>query len=486
MRTVVRIVCAAVLVLAVAGLVSAQSSEPAAKTALLLANSDYTTFGDLANPVPEAREFGEALRGIGFDVMVVANASREDMLDALYEFERKVRQRGGVALVHYGGHGVQVDGENYLIPANADIPDERRVTTRAVSVREIMSTLDASGSETNIVILDACRNNPLPETSTRSAARGLGLVEFKPRNSLLVYAAQPGEVAQDGLFTPTLAERIRTPGLSITQVLQEVRREVYAKSEGEQLPGSYDELLTPVYLAGMTTTDDSRSAREQQNRSESSAPAVTDNRPTVQVERATGTLHVQTEVAGTLFMDGVQIGMVGIGEELTLRNVIVGLRELVIEGNDETVAATASVERDGEVTVLLQSEVAEVADTGVGQVREDAQAAVQPPTKEPPATTTPQVARRQPAFPGTALGLSVGNVPDQELFLVEGSLSWYLSQGFGWGFFGGLPSFGTQIILGDTRGFALTLKGGGVWIDGYFDPMVGVRIDLLGFGLGVD
>jgi uncharacterized caspase-like protein len=125
------------------------------RTALLIADWAYANFGRLATPVPEARALKAALERLGFEVTMVENSSREGMLDALSDFEQALRRRGGIALFHYGGHGLQVAGKNYLVPANAEIPDERRVATRAVDVDEVMGSLDASGSETNIVVLDA-------------------------------------------------------------------------------------------------------------------------------------------------------------------------------------------------------------------------------------------------------------------------------------------------------------------------------------------
>ena len=480
MRVCARIAVTLTMIMMLAGAISAQSADDQAKTALLIANSDYATFGDLPNPVPEAREFAGALRSIGFDVTILENASREEMLEGLYAFERVVRELGGVALVHYGGHGVQVNGENYLIPANADIPDERRVVTRAVSVREVMSTLDASDSDTNIVILDACRNNPLPETSSRSASRGLGLVEFKPRNSLLVFAAQPGEVADDGLFTPSLAEHITTPGASITEVLQTVRRDVYARSEGEQLPGSYDELLTPVYLAGAAAGGAAASSGGQ--RPADPAPAVRDDRPTVEVERSTGTLVVSTEVAGTLFMDGVRIAMVGVGEELTLRNVVVGLRELEVRGNEETVAATVAVESDERVAVVLGSGTTRVTGSATAQVRDDAQATVSPP----PAKQLP--AAGAVAMPGVvSLDLATGVLfydMDEPYPVLEAGLSFYAGDGFAMGFFLGLPFNGLQATFGNTADSAFGVRAGFSFSD--YTPAIGTRVYLSHFAFGLD
>jgi len=221
----------------------------AAKEALLIANADYSHFGKLPNPISDARQLGDVLRQIGFNVQVVENASREGMLDALSSFEERLKASRGIAFFHYGGHGVQVDGRNFLIPADADIPDEKRVATRAVDVDEIMGALDSSGSSVNVVVLDACRDNPLPATSTRSATRGLSVVAAKPKNSIIIYAAEAGNKAQDGLFTPTLAKALAVPGRPISEVMTDVRREVYERSGGSQTPGEYNQLFEQVSLA---------------------------------------------------------------------------------------------------------------------------------------------------------------------------------------------------------------------------------------------
>lgn len=225
----------------------------AAKEALLIANADYSHFGKLPNPIPDARQLADVLRQIGFNVNLVENASREGMLDALGSFEERLKTSKGMAFFHYGGHGVQVDGRNFLIPADADIPDEKRVATRAVDVDEVMGALDASGSSVNVVVLDACRDNPLPATSTRSATRGLSVVAQKPKNSIIIYAAEAGNKAQDGLFTPTLAKALAAPGRPISEVMTNVRREVYEKSGGAQTPGEYNQLFEQISLADQGT-----------------------------------------------------------------------------------------------------------------------------------------------------------------------------------------------------------------------------------------
>ena len=217
-----------------------------ARNALLIANGNYSHFSNLSTPVKEARELKNSLTQLGFSVTIVENASREKILDSLSDFEKILKSKGGIAFFHYGGHAVQVNGKNYLIPVNADIPDERRVATRAVDVDELMISMVA---DTNIVILDSCRNNPLPAANTREGTRGLVMATERPRNSIIVYSAQAGKTAQDGIFTPTLTKKILEKK-SFTDILMDVRREVRSVTKNEQSPCEYNELEMPVFLAG--------------------------------------------------------------------------------------------------------------------------------------------------------------------------------------------------------------------------------------------
>ena len=218
------------------------------KEALLIANGKYSHFAGLANPSPDAAKLSAALEQLGFRVRVVRDGNREEMLDAISEFERGLRNTGAIAFFHYGGHGVQVDGKNYLLPADADIPDERRVATRAVALDEVMTAMDAAAARASIVVIDACRDNPLPAGSGRNSARGLSVVGTKPKNSIVIYAAEAGSKALDGLFTPILAVALQQKGRTIDQVMKSVRSEVYAKSGGQQTPGEYNQLFEELFL----------------------------------------------------------------------------------------------------------------------------------------------------------------------------------------------------------------------------------------------
>jgi hypothetical protein len=218
------------------------------KEALLIANGKYSHFAGLAHPEPDAAKLGAALEQLGFRVRVVRDGNREQMLDAIAEFERGLRNTGAIAFFHYGGHGVQVDGKNYLLPADADIPDERRVATRAVALDEVMTAMDAASARASIIVIDACRDNPLPAGSGRNLTRGLSVVGIKPKNSIVIYAAEAGSKALDGLFTPILASSLQQKGRSINQIMMTVRSEVYAKSSGQQTPGECNQLFEELFL----------------------------------------------------------------------------------------------------------------------------------------------------------------------------------------------------------------------------------------------
>jgi formylglycine-generating enzyme required for sulfatase activity len=238
----------AVFLLTFSFLLSAALHAAPPKEALLIANGKYSHFAGLANPGSDAAKLSAALEQLGFRVRVVRDGNREQMIDAIAEFERGLRNTGAIAFFHYGGHGVQVDGKNYLLPADADIPDERRVATRAVALDEVMTAMDASAARASIIVIDACRDNPLPAGSGRNLARGLSVVGMKPKNSMVIYAAEAGSKALDGLFTPILASSLQQKGRSINQIMMSVRSEVYSKSSGQQTPGEYNQLFEELFL----------------------------------------------------------------------------------------------------------------------------------------------------------------------------------------------------------------------------------------------
>ena len=238
----------------IAGLLSSAFSQEA-KNALLIANGDYSEIKSLSQPVPEGEELKTALESIGFSVMFVKNANRNEMFDSLLEFRNKTKKAGGIAFFHYGGHAVQIDGKNYLIPVNSKIDDEEQIRYRCVELDEVM---DSMIGESNVVVLDSCRNDPFPNGRHRGGdSRGLAAVSRKPKNSIIVYSAEAGETALDGVYTPALIKRITEKGASLTRVLMKVRNDVFLQTQEKQLPGEYGQLLAPIYLAGKPESENS-------------------------------------------------------------------------------------------------------------------------------------------------------------------------------------------------------------------------------------
>lgn len=225
------------------------------RVALIIGNSTYKQ-SPLANPSNDARAMALKLRELGFAVIEKQNATREDMANASREFGNRLKT-GGVGLFYYAGHGVQLNGLNYLLPVDADIQDETELQTRGYDVSEILNKMDAAKNPLNIVILDACRNNPLPR-STRAVARGLATMQ-QGTGTIVAYATQPGATAADGpaggnsLYTQQLLQALAQPGLKVEDVFKQVRMEVFRLSGGTQTPWENSSLVGEFYfnLAGL-------------------------------------------------------------------------------------------------------------------------------------------------------------------------------------------------------------------------------------------
>ncbi|MBA7522741.1 hypothetical protein ES705_14861 [subsurface metagenome] len=303
------------------------------KTALVIGNGAYSHFSRLTHPTAEAIQMRNTLDRLGFDVILLLNGSKEEILDSVYSFEFKLKQRGGLALFHYGGHGIQVESKNYIIPTDADIPDERRVKTRGVDIDEIISAMDASGSKTNIIILDACRDNPLPGGS-RSGTRGLTVSGVQPPDSIIVYSAEAGTTAQDGLFTPTLIKYLKMPGLDFIDVLRNVRTEVRKKSNGAQRTGEYNQLESKLYLAGT-----------------GSSPA---RKPGFQEEAAKyGSVKISVIESGTVYIDGTRMGSISANRSATMTDITTGVHDIEVRYTDKTERKSITVTENRTVQVAF-------------------------------------------------------------------------------------------------------------------------------------
>ena len=207
------------------------------RVALLIGNANYPR-APLANAVNDVRLMEATLKEVGFEVIKAENAGRRDMQRLIREFGDRLRQSGGVGLFYFAGHGVQVRGNNYLIPVDADIRAEDEVAFDSIDAQAVLEKMETARNRVNLVILDACRDNPFART--RSMAAGLATMNA-PSGSLVAYATAPGSVASDGdgsngLYTQHLAAAMRMPGLPVEEVFKQVRTAVRRASQGQQTP----------------------------------------------------------------------------------------------------------------------------------------------------------------------------------------------------------------------------------------------------------
>ena len=229
----------AVLCCVVLGLHSASAQvQNESRLALLIGNASYRS-SPLNNPVNDVRLMERALQDAGFTVLKAENATRRDMQRLVRDFGEKLKQSGGVGLFYFAGHGVQVKGANYLVPVDADIRAEDEVAFDSIDAQSVLEKMETAKNRINLLILDACRDNPFAKGS-RSGSAGLATMSA-PSGSLVAYSTAPGSVASDGtgnngLYTQHLAAAIRVPDMPIEEVFKRVRASVRKDSANQQTP----------------------------------------------------------------------------------------------------------------------------------------------------------------------------------------------------------------------------------------------------------
>ena len=217
------------------------------RVALVIGNSAYAGVGALSNPKDDAALVAETLGGEGFNVTLVQDAKHNAMLKALRSFSDEADQADW-ALVYYAGHGIEVGGVNYLLPIDVELREDRDAEDEAISLDRVLHAV-ANAHKLRLVILDACRNNPFTATMKRSiytravVDRGFAPAE-PPAGILVVYAAEAGQVAEDGAsghspFTAALARRLQEPGLEVRRLFDVVTADVLDATGGHQRPYQY-------------------------------------------------------------------------------------------------------------------------------------------------------------------------------------------------------------------------------------------------------
>ena len=226
------------------------------RVALVIGNADYQNISKLDNSANDAVLMTKTLQELGFEVMSYTNLDRRTMTDKIYDFGDKLKEENAVGLFYYAGHGLQVNGINYLVPVSARVQREQEIDDECVSIDKVLGQMEYAGNDLNIIILDACRNNPFA-TVSRSAGHDGGLAQMNaPKGTFVAYATAPGRTASDGtgqngLYTEQLAKALKLSGLKIEDVFKTVRNEVYKISKelgAEQIPWENSSIFGDFYF----------------------------------------------------------------------------------------------------------------------------------------------------------------------------------------------------------------------------------------------
>lgn len=231
---------------------SAAAAEP--RVALVIGNGQYdASIGQLANPTNDAAVMADKLGALGFRVIKLVNGDQKAMKRAISDFGEQLLQAGpdAVGLFFYAGHGIQIGGDNYLIPVDADLTREADAEIEAVNAQWVLQQMQYAGNRVNIVILDACRNNPLSR-GFRSSSRGLARMDA-PTGTFIGYSTAPGEVAADGNgrnspYVAALAAEIDQPGVPLEETFRNVRVRVMGATAERQVPWDSSSLTGAFYF----------------------------------------------------------------------------------------------------------------------------------------------------------------------------------------------------------------------------------------------
>lgn len=236
------------------------------KLALVIGNSEYQGVNRrLKNPAHDAQLMSQTLLKLGFEVQTHLDLSRAEMGKRISAFAASL-PTGATSLVFYAGHGVQIGGASYLMPTDIQLSNEQNVQLRAYPLRRLLDEVSAAPSAVNIVILDACRDNPFqPAAPVRYRSNGLiGLAKIRaPRGTLLAYSTQPGQLAADGknnnsVYTAALASTLLETGLTVEEVFKKVNALVRDKTRDDQIPWYESSIIESIYFLPPTTLTTSR------------------------------------------------------------------------------------------------------------------------------------------------------------------------------------------------------------------------------------
>ena len=241
--------------------------------ALIIGNSNYEYARQLVNPRNDSLDMARTLEALFFKVTLVQDATKEQMDKAIDEYIGHLQKKGGIGLLFYAGHGVQLEGNNYLVPIDVNVSRNWDIKQQSYSVARMLNGIRSAKTQTNIVILDACRDNPFKNVSVAGRSvgnkkinddekRGViyvpnlesGLVELDaPPNTLIAFSTAPGRVASDGEgrnspYTAELVKAVQNTGLTIAEVFRQVREQVVNETDHKQIPWESSSLIKDFYF----------------------------------------------------------------------------------------------------------------------------------------------------------------------------------------------------------------------------------------------
>ncbi len=253
--------------------------------ALVIGNSDYRYASQLNNPKNDSIDMANTLKSLYFETTLIQNATKIQIQNGIKKFISKLKKNGGVGLFYYAGHGVQFEGSNYLIPTDTKAGSELEIKSQSFDVSNLLNGLRTIGDATNIIILDACRDNPFknahpagarsgnkagPKSRSVATEKNRSLIRINipkldsglskldaPSNTLIAFATAPGKVAIDGQgrnspYTANLIESLQRTGLTIDEVFRRVRLSVAKQSNGKQIPWESSSLMQRFYFKHRT------------------------------------------------------------------------------------------------------------------------------------------------------------------------------------------------------------------------------------------
>lgn len=226
--------------------------EAGARRALVIGVSNYpSTLGSLKNPANDAKDIAKTLEDLGFIVTLSVNGSLRNLEEDVVSFSRSLGPED-TAMFYYAGHGVQIQGENYLIPSGVEIEDEVDIKYKSINLSYILDKIEGRGKGVNLVVLDACRDNPFAQT--RGVTQQGWATINGPVGTLIAYATAPGQVASDGagdngVYTKYLIREMTKPNVKVEDVFKNVRISVDQETSGQQIPWENSSLIGDFYFS---------------------------------------------------------------------------------------------------------------------------------------------------------------------------------------------------------------------------------------------